>query len=133
MRRIPLFKVWDKKIKCMGEVLSIDWTNGSVECIRESKRWSTSFTDSVLLLESRFKVKNGFIFDGVITKHQGKLYHWFLDDRNMQFSYLFIKTTDENAPFEQWDNQEIVGNQYQNPELFEHSKFYRVEDMIKEI
>lgn len=114
--RVVKFRLWSRLNNRMEpwedikkSMLSIvNWPN---ECHPDNRE------EFVVMQYIEEKVKNGELYEGDITKSQGKLHEWFWSDRYSGFYYLTVKTLDEDAPFESWEDKEIVGNIYENPEL----------------
>lgn len=129
---IPKFRAWDKEIKMMIEISLIDfekhvirgphWKFGETESIK--------FNDIALMQSTGLKDKNGQeIFEGdvvrqvrtqpttenetitgVVTMIEGA---WLIMNDNEQLASDLWSETDEN---------EIIGNICENPELLEEKK-----------
>jgi len=123
MREIK-FRAWDKK----GQIGMIE--NLRLDVVLEDERY-------VIMQFTGLKDKNGKeIYEGDIVSHRGEfeeeekigVIEWFGGEDSAEFYVRQIKAKDEFGFYEMqgknfcWDELEIIGNIYENPELLEREE-----------
>ena len=134
---IPKFRAWDKNTNDMVDVKTIDLEkDGSIGCIVDYNGINLDVSECILMQSTRFKDKNDVeIFEGDICIQRGEEPY---SDENMtlddDWEYTgIIKFQDfaywlqDNEGFSKWlgtdyDEIEVIGNVWDNPELLEGTK-----------
>ncbi len=125
MREIK-FRAWDKESKKMKEVSDISWDNHGGVDLRAScySHDDSNIYAETLMQFTGLKDKNGKeMYEGDIVKCK---YGWlgFIVFRKGAYwcEEIVTQKINSHAPiFNEWEELEVIGNIYENPELKEDS------------
>ncbi|MEB4770810.1 YopX family protein [Enterococcus sp. E5-103] len=126
---IPKFRVWDKNTNDMVNVKIIDLEkDGSIGCIVDYNGIDLDMTECVIMQSTGVKDKNGVeIFEDDIVKvtvnnyGTGERFEQIdkvvYEDCRFCFNDGFYYS--ETIKYSGYENKEVIGNVYENPELLE--------------
>lgn len=118
MREIE-FRAWHKEAEFMFDVYGLSST--AVEEKRNGISYIYSRKDVVLMQYTGLKDKNGKkIYEGDMVKNDVDTGVVFWHEARAMF--LVDSSLTDIAPMDDWDNFEVIGNIYDNPELLEGVK-----------
>ena len=118
------FRVWDKKLKLLGNVSNIDFDNKYLKYFYDKDtEIYVDFEDVEIIQSTGLFDKNGVeIFEGDIVRntHTGSIgrVHWCV--HNTGFFYYVEKDKKDYTVFRAKYNLEVIGNIYENKELIQN-------------
>jgi len=130
MREIK-FRIWCKQTEEMHTVERMGFDDGELWYVEDEDRhtqppYFMDRNDSVLMQYTGLKDKNGReIYEGDILRLKAKKGYEYLGDVGvirMSYSAYVIGTSTGEYLFIYFDEVEIIGNIYENPELLEVNK-----------